>query len=236
MLTENQTPAPATSGNVTLDDVRKVMEGMDPDQTGSRAIRVMLGNRGSLGTIQKHLETLRAEQAAKLAPPIGADQTPAMPAEAVAATAATAAAMWAAAWTAAQVQTLRRTEALAADRDAALSTLARVRVDVAELAESVDQQAGQLEQEAAARAKEQAAHVADVARLEAARVAAVELAERNANELDKARSDAVHVAEVAAAVNLANGEERARLTDQIIELRGYLRRDAAALVPPAGPV
>ncbi|MGK9452346.1 DNA-binding protein [Acidithiobacillus caldus] len=51
-------------GRVTLEDVRGAVEqlGGDPARTNAAKVREVLG-RGGFGTIQKHLERLRAEQA-----------------------------------------------------------------------------------------------------------------------------------------------------------------------------
>ena len=109
----DQNPAPARG--VSIDEVRAVLAGIDPNQTNASKVRSLLG-RGSFETIQKHLGTLRQELATAAMPPMNVDQAPAMPAEAVAA-------VWQAAYSAAQVQTLRRVGTLAAERDAALLKL-----------------------------------------------------------------------------------------------------------------
>jgi beta-galactosidase/beta-glucuronidase len=84
--------------------------------TNAGVIRAALG-RGSNQTVQKHLDAIRAELEAAAAPkPAGA--VPDAPAEAVGA-------MWAAAWTAAQVAVLSRLETVTMERDQA-----RTRVDV----------------------------------------------------------------------------------------------------------
>ena len=47
--------------NITRDDVRVALADVDPNNTNSGRIREILG-RGSLATIQKYLEELRAEK------------------------------------------------------------------------------------------------------------------------------------------------------------------------------
>lgn len=76
------TQTPAVASRVTLDDVRAVLNGTDLHSTNASKVRTLLGGRGSFETIQKHLNTLRAELAAAAAPPVAADQVPVMPADA----------------------------------------------------------------------------------------------------------------------------------------------------------
>ena len=224
------TQAPAT-GRVTIDDVRTVLEGADPNQTNASKVRTLLGGRGSFETIQKHLNTLRAELAAAAAPPVAADQVPVMPADA-------AQAMWVAAWTAAQVQTLRRTELLAAERDSALLKLETMSQDLADQVQTMDAQAGELERAAAAVAAVQAAHLADLEKSKADlavaaadRAQVVQELERTRQELAQARADAQHAAQIAEAGRELMRQELARLTDQVGELKSALYKRAEA--PPA---
>ena len=49
-----------TTGPVTFDDVRQALGDIDPAGTNAGALRRILG-RGSLSTIQKHLDTLRTQ-------------------------------------------------------------------------------------------------------------------------------------------------------------------------------
>lgn len=224
------TPTPAVASRVTLDDVRAVLNGTDPHSTNASKVRSLLGGRGSFETIQKHLGTLRQELATAAAPPVSADQVPPMPTEA-------AAAMWVAAYSAAQVQTLRRTELLASERDAALLKLETMGQDVAGLVATVDEQAGQLDQAAATVAKVQADHIADIekAKVQAAaaadRTQVVGELERARQELEKAQADAAHAAEIAEAGRELMRQELARLTDQVGELKAALYKRAEA--PPA---
>ena len=217
MTDMTQTPA----ARLTLDDVRAALAGTDPNQTNANKVRAILGNRGSFETIQKHLGTLRAERGTAAAPSVDADQVPALPAEA-------ARAMWAAAWTAAQVQTLRRAEALAAERDAALLKLETMGADITGLVATVDEQASKLEEAAATVAKSQAEHLFEVARLGAELSEAKELIERNRVKLEKARADAAHAAELAESGRAMMREEMARLTDQVGELKANLYKRAKA--------
>ena len=225
------TQTPAVASRVTLDDVRAVLNGTDLHSTNASKVRTLLGGRGSFETIQKHLNTLRAELAAAAAPPVAADQVPVMPADA-------AQAMWVAAWTAAQVQTLRRTELLAAERDSALLKLETMSQDLADQVQTMDAQAGELERAAAAVAAVQAAHLADLEKSKADlavaaadRAQVVQELERTRQELAQARADAQHAAQIAEAGRELMRQELARLTDQVGELKAALYKRAEA--PPA---
>ena len=227
------TPTPAVASRVTLDDVRAVLNGTDPHSTNASKVRTLLGGRGSFETIQKHLGTLRQELATAAAPPVSADQVPPMPTEA-------AAAMWVAAYSAAQVQTLRRTELLASERDAALLKLETMGQDVSGLLATVDEQAAELERAAVAVAKIQADHLADLAKAEADkadkaadRAQVVQELERTRQELAQARADAQHAAQIAEAGRELMRQELARLTDQVGELKAALYKRAEAVVTPS---
>lgn len=225
MTAENQTPA-VQAARVTIDDVRTVLEGTDPNHTNASKVRALLGGRGSFETIQKYLGVLRQELATAAAPPVAADQVPALPVDA-------AQAMWVAAWGAAQVATLRRTEKLAAERDAALLKLEAMSQDVAGLVATVDDQAGQLDQAAQAMAAVQAAHLADLEKAKTDQAGAAadrdQLAqelERSRAELVKAQADAAHAAELAESGRAIMRAELDRLTDQVGELKAHLYRRA----------
>ena len=237
------TPTPAVASRVTLDDVRAVLNGTDLHSTNASKVRTLLGGRGSFETIQKHLNTLRAELAAAAAPPVAADQVPVMPADA-------AQAMWVAAWTAAQVQTLRRTELLASERDAALLQIETMTQDVAGLVATVDDQAARLDQAAGTVAQVQAAHLADLERLQAEVEAAAsnraqvvqeleQALESTRHELAQEKAAARHAAELAEAGRQMMRQELERLTDQLGELKAalYKRAESApgVVIPsPAG--
>lgn len=221
----NQTLTP--SARVTIDDVRTAIEGTDPNQTNASKVRALLGDRGSFETIQKHLGTLRQELAKAAAPSVAADQIPALPADA-------AAAMWQAAYSAAQVATLRRAEQLTAERDAALLKLETMGQDVAGLVATVDEQGDQIAAAAAATAAAEAAHLADLAKTTTNQaVAAADRAqvaqdlERTLQELAKVKAAAAHAAELADSGRELMRQELARLTDQIGELKAALYQRAA---------
>ena len=121
------TVAPAT-GPITLADVRAALGETDPNATNAGALRTVLG-RGSFATIQKHLDTIRAERAPVV--PVAPGATPAPPADALTA-------IWGAAWAQAQMLTLGRLEAVTAERDAARAQVIALAQDVVSLAAEVD--------------------------------------------------------------------------------------------------
>ena len=192
------TPAPTVqAARVTIDDVRTILEGTDPNQTNASKVRTLLGGRGSFETIQKHLNTLRQELATAAMPPVAADQVPAMPTE-------VANQMWSAAFSAAQVATMVRSEKLAAERDAALLKLEAMGQDVAGLVFTVDEQAGQLDQAAQEVAKIQAAHIADSEKAKADQAAAAAELERVKTDLERVtRESAAELERVKAAAAAA---------------------------------
>ena len=197
-----------TTGPLTLADVRQALADTDPNSTNAGKIREKLG-RGSFATIQKHLETLRAELAPVVAVTPGS--TPTAPADAVSA-------IWGAAWTHAQLLTLGRLESVTAQRDAARSLADALAQDVSALSSEIDTKTASFETQAAAfseeigkiksseegisaRAKELAHELemakAEIEKVTTAAVAAAALAEREAqiklqtlqSVLDKAISE-----------------------------------------------
>ena len=146
--------------------------------------------------------------------------------------------MWQAAWVAAQVQTMKRAELLASERDAALLKLETMSQDLAAQVQTMDAQAGELERAAAAVAAVQAAHLADLEKSKADlavaaadRAQVVQELERTRQELAQARADAQHAAQIAEAGRELMRQELARLTDQVGELKAALYKRAEA--PPA---
>jgi hypothetical protein len=144
--------------------------------------------------------------------------------------------MWAMAWSAAQVQTLRRTEQLAGERDAALAALATMGQDLAGYVETVDTQAAQLDQarqdaaEYAAGADQNAAAAQDAAAVAAeARDALVDELERTRQALAQAHADAKHGQEIAVrdAAIAASAMQRTidQLTGQVGELKSLLHQE-----------
>jgi hypothetical protein len=144
-----QTQTPAGPGPVTLEDVRLVLGETDPHTTNAGKIRAVLG-RGGMGTIQKHLDAIRAERAAALIP----DESPLMPpapGEAIAA-------IWAAAYGIAEARVRRRLDAVTAERDGLAVLASTQHGDIVALSTAADQAGAAADQAASAeRASAQAA-------------------------------------------------------------------------------
>ena len=232
MENTTQTQQPQ-AGRVTLDEIRALLveHNINPNDTNASKVRELLGNRGSFDTIQKALTVIRAEVAAASVP-VANDQVPALPSE-------TAQAMWLAAWSAAQVQTLKRSETLASERDAALLRLETMTADVNQLVATVDDHSAKLDQAAVTVATVQAAHLADVERMKAERdaaasstaaerIAATLEIERLRQELVLEKAQAKHAAEIAEAGRDLLRQELARLTDQVGELKAALYKRVEA--------
>ena len=117
-----------TTGPITLADVRQALADTDPNNTNAGALRAIIG-RGSYATIQKHLDTIRAELVPVV--PVAPGATPAAPGDAVAV-------IWGAAWAQAQALTLGRLEAITAERDALAALTKTQAADLAALAAEVD--------------------------------------------------------------------------------------------------
>jgi hypothetical protein len=181
-----QTPTPAAAGPVTLDDVRQALGETDPHATNAGKLRVILG-RGGMGTIQKHLDAIRAERAAALMPQESA-LMPAAPGEAIAA-------IWAAAYGIAEARVRRRLDAVTAERDGLDLLASTLRADLAEMAAVAD---------LASTAADQADGAARASASAAASLRA-QLAEAQ-EALQKAREQ--HVAEMAQAQAQAASEAR----------------------------
>lgn len=198
-------------GPVTLDDVRQALAGIDPTTTNAGALRKLLG-RGSNATIQRHLDTIRAENMAPVPEMQGA--APDAPKELTQA-------IWHAAWVHAQARTAGAL-AQAHSREQALSSaLAVAQADTAAAQGAADSAADDLIQavQAAHEASQAQAVALEQARTaEASAVQALER-ERAARELEHAQHEAAMAA--------LRGEVD-RLVNQLGDLRAALgNRDAS---------
>lgn len=110
------------TGRITLEDVRSLLisTSTDPRKTNSGAVRKQLG-RGSMGTIQNHLSTLRAELEPK--PVALAGSIPAVPRE-------LCELIWQAAWTASQASTSSALATALLERDTARALLSSTLEDL----------------------------------------------------------------------------------------------------------
>lgn len=222
----SETTLPSAAGRVTLEDVQNALADTDPNATNAGKVRALLGGRGSFETIQKHLKTLREQQAEAAMPPSAPADVPAVPPE-------VANQVWQAAWRAAQVQTFQRLEKLATQRDAAIDQLNTMNQDTIGLVAQLDEQAVQLDRAAQAVASIQAAHLVDLDKAKAEQAKAAQHAAELAQELERTRKEmaqqktaATHAAELADSGRVMMREELARLTDQVGELKSHLYKRA----------
>jgi len=215
----------SAAGPLTLDDVRTALGDTDPRTTNAGALRARLG-RGSTSTIQKHLEKLRSD----LVPALPVDtETPSAPADAVAA-------IWSAAWSAAQAQTLGRLNLVTLERDTARERVALLESDLfaatSELDQTVDTLAGTqstaettLQAERASAAAAQLTATEQIAGLRAELSVALANYERltvsSAHSEELARRDAE-------LRERAHQQDREHLLNQIAELKSALHRPTAA--------
>lgn len=218
------TTTTAASGPVTLDEVRQALGETPATQTNAGALRRVLG-RGSLSTIQKHLDALRAEAAAPVLAMGEGEAIPAAPADLVAA-------VWSAAWAQAQART-HGALAVAQGRVEALDLeLGLARADASAAQSDADLVASELE--AALAQAQGAADAAKTAQDEAqARIEALglELEKERAERAQDAK-DAQHaMALVQAQSDASQATLRAevdRLVSQLADLRAALSRPVVA--------
>lgn len=206
-----------TTGPVGFEDVRAALGDQDPAGTNAGALRRILG-RGSLSTIQRHLDTLRTQAVQPAAPEAG--EVPKPPADLVQS-------LWAQAWAAAQalVQTAlasaqAKAEALGqalgmahADAVAAQAEADSARDELGAVQARLDGLEGQ---HAAAIERMQDAHQEQVLALRAGLSEAREQAEQARHELAVAK--ARHEADLA----LLRGELD-RQVSQLADLRAALQ-------------
>jgi len=210
----------AATGPVTLDDVRGALAGVDPNSTNAGAVRRALG-RGSLSTLQKHLDTLRAEGAAQALEVGGA--APEAPRDLMSA-------LWSHAWAAAQARTAGALAAAQALQATTAAALAVAQADAAAAQVEADE-AAQVLAEAQQQARQaQEAHATALAEVQALAEAqntrhAEELATLRTALDHEQQAAALERAEHAAAMATLRGEVD-RLVNQLADLRAALGRPA----------
>ena len=129
MSEQTQPSAPAAAGPVTLEDVLNALGETDPNSTNAGKLRGVLG-RGGMGTIQKHLDAIRAGRAAAQMPQEPGAVPPA-PGDAIAA-------VWAAAYAHAETAVRRRLDSVTAVRDVLAALVPTLRADLAEMTAAAD--------------------------------------------------------------------------------------------------
>lgn len=242
-LNTTDTPIAPAAGPVTLDDVRAAIAGTDPNSTNAGAVRKQLGNRGSLSTIQKHLDALRAELVAQALEFNG--PAPDAPKELIYS-------LWAHAWATAQSRTSGALAAAMDQQKVTAQALAVAQADAAAAQQEADEAAQALSEICQQAADAQAEHAVA---LEAAQTLAAAEQAQLAQELAQLRQElerttqasasaaaqaqqaaALEKAEHAAAVAALRGEVD-RLVNQLADLRafGFGRGAPATLEAPAAP-
>lgn len=207
-----------TTGPITHADVRAALGDTDPSSTNAAKLQKIIG-RGSLATVQKHLDAIRAELVP--AAPVAPGAAPAAPADAIAA-------IWGAAWAQAQVLTLGRLETVTAERDAARALAVTREQDVAALAGEVDTltETTADAKAAAAASREALVTFGERAEVELAEHATA-IAAANA-EIEKLKTEAAAAAELAkrdAQIERQSLQTTIdRLTDQVSDLKSLLAR------------
>jgi len=117
----------AATGPVSFDDVAQALGDADPSGTNASKLRAVIG-RGSFATIQKHLDTIRAQRAQALHPV--EVKTPDAPPELLS--------MWGAAVAVAVAQVRTRLDSVVQERDTLAQALASARGDVEALASELE--------------------------------------------------------------------------------------------------
>lgn len=212
---------PNTTGPITLNDVRKALANIDPNTTNSGALRNIIG-RGSLTTIQNHLDAIRAE---RVTMPTPVTDSPQVPDELVQS-------IWAMAIASASAQTLSRLIYVTEERDALALKSNQLANDLAAAFATADtlnevlttalQSSAAASQEAAAAVLALEQQTASAAKLlEEVRVKS----EKDAAELTNALALATRDAQIERHVLQTTID---RLTDQIGELKSWMSKLAPA--------
>ncbi len=159
-----------TQGNINMDDVRTALAGeedtpVDPFATNARKIRDIIG-RGSMATIQRHLQTIRVEVRGEDKEPENTD-IPAPPQEIIVT-------LWKSACSAAHTAILERCASLNDDRDRLRDALKVATDDGAALVDEVarlealsEEKVAQMAADASTTEKRVHAHAQEVATLTA---------------------------------------------------------------------
>jgi hypothetical protein len=214
--------------NITRDDVRVALADVDPNNTNSGRIREILG-RGSLATIQKYLEELRAEKVPQVQQ---VSEVPNAPKDLINA-------VWQAAYQAAQSQSFSLVATSIALKDQALARVVTLEKDIAMFVENENVVAEKLQtmQDQIETYELKMAAIENTRRQDFDAFCAREAQLKDqaedvivtANEaLLQAEKDAAHKDALHQQQRDIMRVELARLTDQVGELKAHLYQRAAA--------
>lgn len=214
----------SNTGPVTLDDVRAALGETDANNTNAGAVRKLLG-RGSLSTIQKHLDAIRAEGAAQALEVAGA--APDAPKDLLNA-------IWAHAWSAAQSRTAGALAAAQQEVQVLTQALAVAQQDAVAAQTEADEAeqtlvAVQVQLKTAEDAHAQELAVVHAQAAEQATAQAQALAEARAALAASQAAQALAQAQHEAGIAALRGEVD-RLVSQLADLRAALGRSAPAPV------
>ena len=162
--------------HATIDGARAALEYTESNAVNTSRVLLLPGDHSGFETIQNHLATLSPELAITATPSTSSD---------------VAQAMWATAWTAAQVKTMVQSKKLAAQQDAVALKLATIVQDVAALIDTVNEQTTQLNLAVTSRAVMQAAYLTDFEKAKAGKVISAEVPVELARELECSRANLV---------------------------------------------
>lgn len=187
------------TGPITFEEVLSAVE-TNGEIPNAAKIRMMLGDRGSNSTIQKHLDAIRESR--KPAPAPAPVAPGAAPADALAA-------LWAAATTAVTAHIYTRMESITAERDTLKEQTQQLKQDLSAALEDSD-----------------TAHAeADAAR--AAAVAEADTAAESLAEMERVQTQLATATAAAAAAALAATAEIKRITEAATAAAALAARDAA---------
>jgi len=211
---------PANTAPLTFDDVAQALGNSDPSSTNASKLRAIIG-RGSFGTIQKHLDTIR-EQRAEALHPVEVSKTPDAPPELLS--------MWGAAVAVAVAQVRTRLDSVVQERDGLAQALASARGDVEALAGELEGATARAEAALTDRAQQVAQLQAEAAQ----HAQALQTQEQAAAALQAKLSQ--QVAEGVQQIQVSELQARLgaqalqttidRLTDQVGELKSLLALQA----------
>lgn len=219
-MTDNTTTASAAP--LTFEDVVRAIGDSDPSLTNASKVRALLGGRGSFATIQKHLDTIRAQRLQAAQPE--AVPVPAAPPELLQ--------LWGAAVQIATAQVRTRLDGVVLERDTLTAELKSSRGDVIALADDLESTSARLEAATTASAKAAAEQLAAEHLATQERAAVLELHAAEAARLRVDLEAARHLAETSRLEAQLGAQALQmtidRLTDQIGELKSLLHREAPA--------
>jgi Plasmid replication region DNA-binding N-term len=217
-----------TTGPVTIDDVRQALGDQDPTNTNAGALRRVIG-RGSLSTIQKHLDALRSAAAAPAAEIDG--EIPVAPRDLVQS-------IWASAWASAQARVQTELAKALGQSEGLRQALATAQRDAAAAQAEADQATNDLVQMQAlsnAREIEVRTTLDELTRANLMQVSELEKDALQARQDAQEARQALELATARHAGDLAvlRGELD-RQVSQLADLRAALQQRPAAPAPEGG--